>query len=128
MILIDAHLDLSLNAVNWNRDLTQSVAEIRKSEQALTGRNRGTNTVAFPEMRRGEIAICVATLLARTNPKGATYLDFRNQEIACAMAQGQLAYYNVLESEGHLRQLRTWRDVETHLREWRADPVRCPLG
>jgi membrane dipeptidase len=128
MILIDAHLDLSLNAVNWNRDLTLSVAEIRRSEQALTGRNRGTNTVAFPEMRRGDVAICVATLLARTNPKGATYLDFKNQEIACAMAQGQLAYYNVLESEGHLRQLRTWRDVETHLREWRADPVCCPLG
>jgi membrane dipeptidase len=128
MILIDAHLDLSLNAVNLNRDLTQSVAQIRRSEQAMTGPNRGTSTVAFPEMRSGEVAICFATMLARTNSNGGTYLDFRTQEITCAMAQGQLAYYNVLEGEGHLRQLRTWRDVEAHLREWRANPGRCPLG
>ncbi len=128
MLLIDAHLDLSLNAVNWNRDLTRSTAEIRRSEQGMTQPGRATNTVALPDMRRGEVAIAIATVLARSNPKGNTNIDFKNQEIASASAQGQLAYYNILEAEGHLRQLRTWRDVESHLREWRADPDRCPLG
>ncbi len=128
MILIDAHLDLSLNAVNWNRDLTRSTAEIRASERGMTGQGRANNTVALPDMRRGDVAICIATVLARANPKGATSIDFKNQEIASASAQGQLAYYNILEMQGQLRQLRTWRDVEAHLREWRSDPEHCPIG
>ena len=128
MLLIDAHLDLSLNAVNWNRDLTRSTAEIRRAEQGMTQPGRATNTVALPDMRRGEVAIAIATVLARSNPKGSSNIDFKTQEIASASAQGQLAYYNILEAEGHLRQLRTWRDVESHLREWRASPDRCPLG
>jgi membrane dipeptidase len=128
MILIDAHLDLSLNAVNWNRDLTCSIAEIRASEFGLTGPGRGRNTTSLPEMRRGEVAICIATLLAHANPTGTSNIDFRNQEIASAMAHGQLAYYNILESAGHLRQLRTWRDVEKHLQLWRSDRDHCPLG
>jgi membrane dipeptidase len=128
MLLIDSHLDLSLNAVNWNRDLTRPVAEIRRSEQGMTQPGRGTNTVALPEMRRGEVAISIATVLSRSNPQGASSIDFRNQEIASAMGQGQLAYYTILESEGHLRQLRTWRDIEAHLGAWQADPAHCPLG
>jgi hypothetical protein len=32
MLIIDAHLDLSWNALGWNRDLDQTVAEIRLSE------------------------------------------------------------------------------------------------
>ena len=115
MLLIDAHLDLSLNAVNWNRDLTGTVADIRRSEQGMPGQGRATNTVALPDMRRGEVAISIATVLARSNPHGSTNIDFKNQAIASAMAQGQLAYYNILESQGQLRQLRTWRDVEAHL-------------
>jgi hypothetical protein len=37
MLLNDAHIDLSLNAVNWNRDLTRPIADIRRSEQGLAG-------------------------------------------------------------------------------------------
>jgi len=128
MLLIDAHLDLSLNAVNWNRDLTRPVADIRQSEQGMPGQGRGTNTVALPDMRRGEVAISIATVLARSNPHGTTNIDFKNQAIASAMAQGQLAYYNILEAQGQLRQLRTWRDVEAHLRQWNTHPDGCPLG
>jgi len=128
MLLIDAHLDLSLNGLNWNRDLTRPVAEIRPSERGMSGQGRGNNTVALPDMRRGEVAICLATVLARANPRGSSNIDFRNQALASAMARGQLAYYSILEAEGELRQLRTWRDVEAHLREWEAHPAHCPLG
>jgi membrane dipeptidase len=128
MLLIDAHLDLSLNALNWNRDLTRPVADIRRSEQGMPGQGRGTNTVALPDMRRGEVAISIATVLARSNPHGNTNIDFKNQAIASAMTQGQLAYYNILESQGQLRQLRTWRDVETHLQQWNNHADHCPLG
>ena len=32
MLIFDAHLDLSMNALEWNRDLRWTVDEIRKSE------------------------------------------------------------------------------------------------
>jgi hypothetical protein len=32
MIVIDGHLDLSWNALNWCRDLTLPVEEIRRAE------------------------------------------------------------------------------------------------
>ena len=35
MFTIDAHLDLSMNAMEWNRDLRQSVMHIRKTEEGL---------------------------------------------------------------------------------------------
>ena len=32
MLAFDAHLDLAWNALDWNRDLLQSVKEIRRRE------------------------------------------------------------------------------------------------
>jgi membrane dipeptidase len=69
MIVIDAHLDLSYKALNWNRDLTPPVAEIRRMEAGMHEKGRGTNTVAFPELRAGEVAVCLATVLARRASK-----------------------------------------------------------
>ena len=57
MLVIDAHLDLSYNALNWNRDLRLPVAEIRRQEDGMTEKGRGTNTVAFPELRAGEVFV-----------------------------------------------------------------------
>ena len=129
MLVIDAHLDLSWSAVNWNRDLTLEVSSIRESELGMEQRGRGANTVSLPSMRRGEVAICLATLLARANPKGkAPLLDFRNQAIASAMTRGQLAYYRILEKQGHLRQLNDWRSIEMHFGEWQSAKASAPLG
>jgi len=33
MFLIDAHLDLSMNALEWNRDLRASIQEINDREK-----------------------------------------------------------------------------------------------
>ena len=120
MIIIDAHLDLSWNALNWNRDVTQPVQQIRALEVGMTQKNRGLNTVGFPEMRRGQVAVCLATVLARASGLGEERLDYENQEIAYAMAQGQLAYYRLLESEGRVRMLRDWHSIDSHFRDWQA--------
>lgn len=128
MVIIDAHLDLSWNALNWNRDLTLPVSEIRRFEVGMKERNptangwlssaRATGTVAFPEMRRGQVAVCLATLLARASNLDEDKLDYRSQEIAYAMAQGQLAYYRVMEEEGHLRMLRDAPALAAQVRAW----------
>ncbi|MBS1873295.1 MAG: membrane dipeptidase [Acidobacteria bacterium] len=128
MIVIDAHLDLSWNALGWNRDLRQSVAEIRASEAGLPQKGRGTNTVAFPEMRSGKVGICLATVLARSKPRGATSIDFRNQEIAFAVAQGQLAYYRVLEEQGAIRFIRNAAELSASFAEWKSSPATAPFG
>src|SRR4051794_12032024 len=67
MLIIDAHLDLAWNALDWNRDLTQSAAEIRRREiaEGIRGKGRGEGTVSFPELRRGGVGLFIATLLAR---------------------------------------------------------------
>jgi membrane dipeptidase len=129
MIVIDSHLDLAWNALNWNRDLTLTVPEIRCLESGMKEAHRATNTVAFPEMRKAEVVIFLATLLARASSLGEDKLDYRNQEIACAMARGQFAYYRILESQGQLRMLKSWQGVEAHLRDWTAPDRRsAPLG
>ena len=53
-LVFDAHLDLSLGAIDYNRDLRRELDEIRGEEADLDdlgGRGRGV--VCFPEMRRG---------------------------------------------------------------------------
>ena len=35
-MIFDAHLDLAMNALEWNRDLTRPVREIRERECGLT--------------------------------------------------------------------------------------------
>ena len=129
MIIVDAHLDLAWNALNWNRDLTQPVPDIRRLEAQVKEEHRGGNTVSFPEMRKGDVAICLATLLARASGLGEDKLDYRTREIACALARGQLAYYRIMESQGWLRMLKNWQDVEAHLRDWKASSkASVPLG
>src|SRR5438477_4334049 len=97
--IIDAHLDLSWNALSFNRDLTQSVEQIRTRERAMDDHPaRAHGTVALPEMRQGSVAVCVGTLLARAKsdvqPTAGfrrVDLDYATQDITSSIAQGQLA-------------------------------------
>jgi len=128
MLVIDAHLDLSYNALNWNRDLRLPVAEIRQSEAGMAEKGRGTNTVAFPELRAGEVGVCLATVLARANPKGKSNIDHRTQEIAYAMAQGQLAYYKALRTLGMCSLVRDPAELSNAMNQWRVDRSNAPFG
>ena len=76
MLLFDAHLDLSMNALEWNRDLRLPLEEIRRHEQGLTDKpDRGRGTVSFPEMRRAKIGFCVGTMIARFVRPGSKLPD-----------------------------------------------------
>ena len=116
--LFDAHLDLARNALSFNRDLTLPLADLRRAEAHMTdGSYRGAATTSLPELRRAGVAVCVATLLARAGPAqegkptyNRTDLDYADQSIAYAHAQGQLAYYRLLEAQQLVRILTTARD------------------
>jgi membrane dipeptidase len=119
MLLFDAHLDLAMNAMEWNRDLTRSIPEMRQREQGQKDKpDRGQNTVCFAELRKGGVGICVATQLARfvrpTNPlKG-----WHSPAQAWAHTQGQLAWYRAMEEAGELVQIKTANELESHLQRW----------
>ncbi len=120
MLVIDSHLDLSWNALNWNRDFTLPVEEIRRSEAGMNEARRGRNTVCFPEMRKGDVGICLATVLARSTRENTPLLDYRSQEIASAMGHGQRIYYKIMEDCGQLRMLKDWGDIARHVEEWNS--------
>ena len=132
MLIIDAHLDLAWNALQWNRDLLESVYTIRGKETGMTGKGRAQNTVALPEMRRGRIAISFATVLARSTGQTAEHIDFGSQAQAYGIAQGQLAYYRGLEAEGQIRIIGDAASLSAHIDAWQrweadgADEESCP--
>jgi len=129
MMIIDSHLDLSWNALNWKRDLTKSIEEIRRSEEGTADRNRGHNTVSFPELQKAGVAVCLATVLARCSQLKDPLLDYPSREIASAMGVGQVEYYRIMELQGHMRMLRNWPPLEAHVAEWkRTGGSGTPLG
>lgn len=129
MFIFDAHLDLAMNAMEWNRDLTWSVANIRESEQGMTDRpDRGRNTVSFDAMRAGNIGLCVATQIARYVKKGNPLPGWRSPQQAWAQTQGQLAWYRSMEEAGELVQIRTKAQLEDHLKLWNSEAGKKPIG
>jgi membrane dipeptidase len=132
MIVFDAHLDLAWNAIDWNRDLRLPVAEIRRSEEGMADKGRGVNTVSFPELRRGKVAVFIATLLARLlRPNLIPAIQrYSSMPAAYAAAYGQLAYYRALEQQGLLRWIKDAAGLDAHVRAWLSDEDTTsePLG
>src|SRR5688572_6986882 len=124
MLLFDAHLDLAMNALEWNRDLTQPIDEIRQRENGMTDKpDRAKGTVSLSEMRRGGIGLCVATQIARIEHNAySPVFGWRSQEQAWAQTQGQLAWYRAMEEAGQMAQIKNADGLEKHLRLWVEPP------
>ncbi|MBI4558237.1 MAG: membrane dipeptidase [Candidatus Hydrogenedentes bacterium] len=118
MLIIDGHLDLAWNALYYDRDLRASVFTIRTQEAGMVGKGRAVGTVALPEMSRGRVALCFATLLARNTGHPVPQLDFPSVEQAYASARGQLAYYRGLEQTGEIRVITDSNTLDSHVTEW----------
>ena len=121
--IVDGHLDLAENVTLFGRDLTASVASIRKAERRRTGQA----TVSLPELERGGIAVAIATVTAGFlvadvgpdfEPRSALY---STPEEAEAQALAQIALYERWEREGRVRVLRFAADLEHHLELWQQD-------
>jgi membrane dipeptidase len=140
-LLFDAHLDLSWNALSFDRDLTEPIEQINSRERHMTdSKARGNATVSLGEMRRGQMAVCLATMLAhsRTDLRPSEghpriSLEHGPPATACAIARGQLAYYELLEEDAHAAILRTAEELRAHWNRWASDPAagaegRTPIG
>lgn len=133
-LVFDAHLDLALNALEWNRDLTQPLSAIRQQESHLCDKpDRGRGTVCLPEMRRGRVGLCVATQIARVeHDQYSPVAGWRSPAQARAMTQGQLAWYRAMEEAGEMFSIRSAQDLDAHLEKWQqADEqtmAQLPVG
>ena len=130
MWIFDAHLDLSMNAMEWNRDLRQDVQAIREREQGQTDKmDRARGTVAFPDMRRGRVGICVATQIARYVKASNNLQGWHSPEQAWAQTQGQLAWYRAMEDDGQLVQINDAKSLNQHAALWASPPLDdSPIG
>ncbi len=129
--IFDAHLDLSMNALEWNRDLRWTVQEIRDSEKGMTDKpDREKGTVTLPSLRQGNIGIVIGTQIARYTKRSNTLpgASWNSPEQAWAQTQGQKAWYEVMIDEGHFHLITDSKSLEEHLINWNTDPSATPIG
>ncbi len=122
MFTIDAHLDLSMNAMEWNRDLRKPVNEIRASEKYLHDKpDRSNGTVALPELRKGNIGLVVATQIARCATAGNTLPGWHSPQQAWAQTQAQLAWYKAMEDCSEMKMITNVDALNAHVELWSND-------
>jgi membrane dipeptidase len=129
MLIADMHLDLAMNALEWNRDLTQPVPAIRARERDLTDKvDRGRGAVSLPDMRRGGVGLCVATQIARYVKPGNPLPGWHSPAQAWAQTQGQLAWYRAMDDAGEMAAVTDAASLGRHLRLWADPPPHAPIG
>ncbi|WP_419212775.1 dipeptidase [Maribacter sp. X9] len=129
MFIFDAHLDLSMNAMEWNRDLTLPVEEIRKMEAGMTDKpDRCNNTVSLDAMRKGNIGLCMATQIARYVHIDNPLPGWKSPQQAWAQTQGQLAWYKSMEDLGQMVQIKNKAELEAHIALWKTEAKNKPIG
>jgi membrane dipeptidase len=132
MFIIDAHLDLAMNAMEWNRDLRLPLAAINEREQGLNDKpDRGKATVSLPELRKGKIGLVVATQIARFVEPGSWLPGWNSPEQAWAQTQAQLAWYKAMEEDGEMVMIYDLASLEKHLELWLGETyktTKLPIG
>ena len=127
MFTIDIHLDLSMNAMEWNRNLRLPVSDINAREIGKTDMpGRGGATVSLPALRAGNTGLVVATQLARYVASENQLPGWNSPEQAWAQTQGQLAWYRAMEDEGEMVQIRNLHQLENHLSIWNDVHINTP--
>ncbi|WP_306550642.1 dipeptidase [Daejeonella sp.] len=119
VFIFDCHLDLAMNAIEWNRDLKKTVYQIRSREEGMTDKlDRAKGVVALPELRKGNIGLVVATQIARYVEPGSALPGWNSPEIAWGISQAQLAWYRSIEDQGEMVQITNLEQMEKHLALW----------
>lgn len=131
-LIIDVHLDLAMNAIEWNRDLRQPLHDIRQREMHMPDKpDRGKGTVCLPELRSGRIGLVVATQLARYTPPGSQLAGWHSPQQAWAMTQAQLAWYREMEALNEMKQITNLQELVDHLHLWEDTTIsdnKKPIG
>ena len=137
MLVFDGDYPMAFGALDLNRDLTRSIAEVRavpeEPPRIQGGPNAGT-MATLPEMRRGGVAAALVKVVGRIKRENSPIWGYSSGDIAYSAAQAQLVYYRILQQRGEVRLLSTRTAITAHMEEWsQADrgeglPVGMVLG
>ena len=116
---IDGHLDLASSSLAYDRDLTLDLDTLRTREAEWFGddeaihRCPGTATVSLPALRSAGTRLCIASIIARVKSRRPASglprrddVDAQTPAGAEAFAAAQLAWYERMHRDGHLRIVR----------------------
>lgn len=107
-------------AIQLNRDLTLSIEQVRQKDDIEgfeDSPDEGT-MASLPELRRAEVSAALVKVVGRIHRPGSPLEGYRGPEAAYAAAQGDLAYYRILEAKGEIRILRTGGELSEHMQLW----------
>lgn len=121
-----------MNALEWNRDLREPLAQLRERDRHFCDKpDRGNATVSFEEMRKGRVGVCVATQIARFVKPSNRLPGWHSPEQAWAQTQGQLAWYRAMEECGELVQITSRAALDRQVALWSGSPTneaKLPIG
>lgn len=127
-MIFDGHLDLAMNALEYRRDLTQTVATLRELEAQEQRHTDEQPTVSLPAMRDGDVHFCVSTIFTRcrraaveAEAKGRIpAFDYASTTQAFAAGQAQIAWHQQLQRQNAIRVIKDADTLLDHARD-RAD-------
>ena len=136
-LVIDGDYPMALGALDINRDLTQSIEEVRAAAPGGTRFDSAWPAdgvmASLPEMRKGWVAAALMKIhsrILRTQGSHKRLWGYQGREVAHAAAHAHLAYYQILEKTGQLKILRTGKEMSHHIKGW-EDAANCeslPVG
>ncbi len=134
MIIIDGDYPMAIGAIGAGRDLKKPIDEVRKESPVKTRALEWDNAetmATIPEMRNGKIAAALVKVVACVVKPGHSHGEFVSAEAAYGWAQGQLAYYKLLEHQNEIKILSTKSSFKTHMELWESQEDKAkdlPVG
>jgi len=133
MLIIDGDYPMAGGATLMQRDLTLPIDQVRSAGPLLPespGRPDSETMASLPELRRGSVAAAIVKVGACILRDGHPHGEVRSDDLAYARAQGEMAYYRILQTRGQVRLLKTRRDFTEHMQVWSEteDHADLPVG
>ncbi|MBV7335605.1 membrane dipeptidase [Chloroflexi bacterium TSY] len=130
MLIFDGDYPMAYGAIDLNRDLTLPISDVR----AVSDDPTNIPFASLPEMRRGRIAAALVKIAAHRLREGSVLPGLRGEAAVYGVAQGQLAYYQMLAHAQEAVILTTSTLFSEHMVRWEqatetdALPVGFVLG
>jgi len=127
-IIIDAHEDLAYNALNFNRNYTQSALATREAERdtAIPSQN-GQCMIGLSELLLGRVAVVFSTLFAAPLRRKLGEWDklvYADSHQAYRLYSQQLDYYHRLcDEHRQFRLIGTAHDLDEVLASWEKEEI-----
>lgn len=127
--LIDAHQDLSYNALTFGRNVLRSAAETRRLEAGTPVIERNGHTMlGWPDFQQGQVALICATLFIAPRTAAAEWETqvYRDPREAQVLWENQLDFYRRLAGDqpDHFRLVLNRSDLAHVLTPWQREPAR----